>query len=60
MVCMRTVRMWLKIEQMFDKMEGVDLMETMMLVAQITQLLEGMDGRRLRLVLAYVQRLYTG
>lgn len=46
-------------ERMFDKMEGVDLMETMMLVAQITQLLEGMDGRRLRLVLAYVQRLYS-
>lgn len=34
-------------------------METMMLVAQITQLLEKMDGRRLRLVLAYVQRLYS-
>lgn len=46
-------------ERMFDKMEGVDLMETMMLVAQITQLLEGMDGRRLRLALAYVQRLYS-
>lgn len=34
-------------------------LETMMLVAQITQLLEKMDGRRLRLVLAYVQRLYS-
>ena len=49
----------MKIERMFDIMEGVDLMETMMLVAQITQLLEGMDGRLLRLVLAYVQRLYS-
>lgn len=46
-------------ERMFDRMEGVDLMETTMLVAQITQLLEKMDGRRLRLVLAYVQRLYS-
>lgn len=35
-------------------------METMMLVGQITRLLEGMDVRRLLLVLAYVQRLYTG
>ena len=35
-------------------------METMMLVGQITRLLEGMDVRRLRLVLTYVQRLYTG
>lgn len=34
-------------------------METMMLVAQITQLLERLDVRRLRIVLAYVQRLYT-
>lgn len=41
-------------------MEGDDSMETMMLVGQITRLLEGMDVRRLRLVLAYVQRLYTG
>ena len=32
-------------------------METMMLLAQITQLLEGMDVRRLRMILAYVQRL---
>ena len=47
-------------ERMFDKMEGVDLMETMTLVGQITRLLEGMDVRRLRIVLAYVQRLYTG
>ena len=35
-------------------------METMMLVAQITQLLEKLDVRRLRMVLAYVRRLYTG
>lgn len=47
-------------ERMFDKMDGVDLMETMTLVGQITRLLEGMDVRRLRIVLAYVQRLYTG
>lgn len=47
-------------ERMFDEMEGVDLMETTMLVGQITRLLEGMDVRRLRIVLAYVQRLYTG
>lgn len=46
-------------ERMFDKMEGVDLMETMTLVGQITRLLEGMDVRRLRIVLAYVQRLYS-
>lgn len=50
----------MKIERMFDAMEGDDLMETMMLVGQITRLLEGLDVRRLRLVLAYVQRLYTG
>lgn len=36
------------------------MMETMTLVGQITRLLEGMDVRRLRIVLAYVQRLYTG
>ena len=47
-------------ERIFDKMEGVDLMETMTLVGQITRLLEGMDVRRLRIVLAYVQRIYTG
>ena len=47
-------------KRMFDRMEEVDLMETMMLVGQITRLLEGMDVRRLRIVLAYVHRLYTG
>lgn len=47
-------------KRMFDRMEGVDLMETMTLVGQITRMLEGMDVRRLRIVLAYVQRLYTG
>lgn len=47
----------MNIEQAFDKMEGDELMETMMLLAQITQLLEGLDVRRLRLILAYVQRL---
>ena len=46
-------------KRMFDRMEEVDLMETMMLVGQITRLLEGMDVRRLRIVLAYVQRLYS-
>lgn len=35
-------------------------METIVLVGQITRLLEGMDVRQLRIVLAYVQRLYTG
>lgn len=47
-------------ERMLIKWKETIRLETMILVAQITQLLEGMDGRRLRLVLAYVQRLYTG
>lgn len=34
-------------------------METMMIVGQITRLLEGMDVRRLRIALTYVQRLYS-
>lgn len=47
------------IERMLIKWKETIRLETMMLVAQITQLLEKMDGRRLRLVLAYVQRLYS-
>nr|DAE79382.1 MAG TPA: hypothetical protein [Caudoviricetes sp.] len=46
-------------ERMLIKWKETIRLETMMLVAQITQLLEKMDGRRLRLVLAYVQRLYS-
>nr|DAI52846.1 MAG TPA: hypothetical protein [Caudoviricetes sp.] len=47
-------------ERMLIKWKETIRLETMVLVAQITQLLEGMDVRRLRIVLAYVQRLYTG
>lgn len=47
-------------ERMLIKWKERIRLETMILVGQITRLLEGMDVRRLRIVLAYVQRLYTG
>ena len=46
-------------ERILIKWKETIRLETMMLVGQITRLLEGMDVRRLRIVLAYVQRLYS-